>query len=164
MIVKISVVRADESIVEKAVEELENIYPFLDFEIIEEKLPIERAYDSFRDQYVASKIVRMSADGSFKVVVTSVDLYENPLNFVFGLAIPVLRTAVVSYFRLVGENLIVRLEKEIMHELGHLFGLDHCNNHCVMRFSNSVYEVDLKPVKFCEKCYSSLLRFLENFS
>jgi len=82
---------------------------------------------------------------------------------VFGLAIPILRTAVVSYYRLMGKNLLLRLEKEIMHELGHLFGLDHCMNRCVMRFSNSVYEVDLKPLGFCEKCHSSLLTFLENF-
>ncbi len=164
MIVKIVSVEADEVLIQRVAEDLEKKFPFFEFEVSKEHIDVEKAYDVSRGQFVASKIVRMAAGNGFKVVVTSVDIYEDSLNFVFGLAIPVLRTAVVSYFRLIGENLFERLEKEIVHELGHLFGLEHCKNDCVMKFSNSVFEVDLKPLKFCERCYRSLRVFLKHFS
>jgi len=50
-----------------------------------------------------------------------------------------------------------RTFKELNHELGHTFGLLHCNSpRCVMNFSNSVLEVDQKSRFFCEKCQKKL--------
>jgi archaemetzincin len=35
-----------------------------------------------------------------------------------------------------------RLVKEAVHELGHAFGLNHCENiECVMHFSNSLQNI-----------------------
>jgi archaemetzincin len=50
-----------------------------------------------------------------------------------------------------------RAEKEAVHELGHAYGLAHCRSFdCVMRFSNSVEQVDLKPGHFCQLCEAQL--------
>ena len=51
------------------------------------------------------------------------------------------------------ELLIKRTIKEIIHELGHCYGLSHCtNNNCVMSASNSILEVDNKDRDFCGHC------------
>jgi archaemetzincin len=37
--------------------------------------------------------------------------------------------------------------------LGHTYGLVHCRNpHCVMFFSNSLIDTDVKGPDFCQKC------------
>ena len=96
------------------------------------------------------------------------DGFEYGLNFVFGEASPGLRTAIVYTKRLdprfyedrYNFNLYIeRVSKEIVHELGHLLGLGHCSNtNCVMRFSNSVYEVDEKSKFFCRNCLAKLMK------
>jgi archaemetzincin len=52
---------------------------------------------------------------------------------------------------------LLRCEKEAVHELGHSFGLAHCETYeCVMHFSNSLEQVDLKPHMFCVGCQTLL--------
>ncbi len=94
--------------------------------------------------------------------ITKKDIYFSNLNFVFGLASPTAYCAVVSLRRLDPEfygypqddelyNLRVR--KEVMHEIGHVFGLPHCSDYsCVMSFSNSIDDVDRKKDVFCSSC------------
>ncbi|WP_236953667.1 hypothetical protein [Methanocaldococcus bathoardescens] len=46
---------------------------------------------------------------------------------------------------------------EFIHEISHVLGLMHCKNkRCVMSFSNSIIDVDLKDWKYCEKCLKKL--------
>ncbi len=88
--------------------------------------------------------------------VTERDLYVPELNFVFGLASPLEGVGVVSTARLEekGEKkYLERAVKEVVHEAGHLLGLEHCHNEeCVMHFSNSLAETDRKGREFCRGC------------
>ncbi len=100
--------------------------------------------------------------GLRRVYLLNADATVKGLNFVFGLSSPVLGRCFVSLPRLkVGGNFRERVRKEVLHEVGHTFGLSHCSNpYCVMRFSNSLIEVDEKSEKFCEFCLERLKRNL----
>jgi archaemetzincin len=98
-----------------------------------------------------------------KVVgVTDVDLFIPILTFVFGEAQLNGNVAIASSYRLRNsfyglppdrELLIQRLEKEIVHELGHTYNLKHCDNYtCVMHASTFVEDIDLKKPTFCNHC------------
>lgn len=110
--------------------------------------------------------------------ITEVDLYVPGLNFVFGEAECPGNFAIISLHRLKSLNRELYLKRvlknsrnflnhknqrflpvliEAVHELGHTFGLPHCENHlCVMHFSNSIVETDIKGPKFCRDCLKRL--------
>ncbi|NNK47715.1 MAG: archemetzincin, partial [Gemmatimonadetes bacterium] len=55
------------------------------------------------------------------------------------------------------ERLIERTTKEVVHEVGHSFGLVHCQDYaCVMHAATYVEDVDLKSADFCPACRSLL--------
>ncbi|MEM0461514.1 MAG: archaemetzincin family Zn-dependent metalloprotease [Candidatus Caldarchaeum sp.] len=121
----------------------------------------EKAWNSQRRQYDAEKLVKHIHPGEpFVLILTGRDLYVEGLNFVFGYAPP--PVGVLSIHRLkpsvevggFGRSLLLdRVLKEAVHEVGHLIGLRHCSaGSCVMSFSNSVDEVDLKSGELCERC------------
>ena len=131
---------------------------------------LAQAYNPQRKQYFSSKL--LAALGKAKrdervVVIVGVDLYVPRLNFVFGEADIVSGTAIVSLCRLRPEYyglapdealFLERATKEIVHELGHTFGLGHCpNNKCVMHFSNSLADTDVKEAHFCSKCRPKII-------
>jgi len=100
------------------------------------------------------------------LAITDVDLYAAALNFVFGEAELGGQWAVISLTRLrqssysLEENKPIfseRAIKEAVHELGHVFGLEHCPDfECVMHFSNSLPDTDRKSASFCARCQSRL--------
>ncbi|TFG18041.1 MAG: hypothetical protein EU531_01550 [Promethearchaeota archaeon] len=55
----------------------------------------------------------------------------------------------------------LRILKEATHELGHTFGLDHCTNECVMKYSNNLEDVDKKPKDFCQVCFQALKKSIK---
>jgi len=128
---------------------------------------LAHAYDREREQYLSSKLIAsLNSSGRERdekiVGITEVDLYAPGLKFVFGEASVASGVAIVSLCRLRQEYyglspektlFLERATKEIVHEVGHTFGLGHCpNTRCVMHFSNSLADTDLKGMGFCDKC------------
>jgi archaemetzincin len=129
-----------------------------------------QAYNPERKQYFSSKLLaslKKSQREERVVGIADVDLYVPRLNFVFGEADIVSGTAIVSLCRLKQEYyglapdealFLGRATKEIVHELGHTFGLGHCpNSKCVMHFSNSLADTDLKEANFCSSCRPKII-------
>lgn len=131
----------------------------------------ELAFDASRSQYNSTVLLSHLAaekaeDGERVLGVAAVDLFIPVLTYVFGEAQLGGRAAVVSRYRLDNtlyglapdETLyLARLEKEAMHELGHTFGLLHCDDlDCVMHRSTYVEEIDLKTARFCAACRAEL--------
>ena len=109
-----------------------------------------------------SDVLRLRAEHAkdYALGITEDDLYIPQLNFVFGLASHEGRSAVVSTRRLRSDDQSLyreRLIKESVHELGHAFGAGHCDDPlCVMHFSNSLQETDIKRKEPCNRCGSAL--------
>jgi archaemetzincin len=138
-------------------------------------LDIARFLDMQRDQVNSSALLgaieelypRTNGMPRHKVLaVVAEDLYIPVLTHVFGEARLGGDFAVVSTHRLQNERYGLpedpeltfrRLVKESLHELGHAYGLTHCQDFgCLMRASSSVEEIDLKGDTFCPSCQQSL--------
>lgn len=154
------------TILENLVKSLDMLFPFQSKLIVDEENPLF-AFEPKRDQYYAKKMIEKLAgelplDCEKLVGITDVDLCTPVLTFVYGEAQLSGNVAVVSLYRLRQEFyylphndalLVERLLKECIHELGHCYGLFHCNNSkCVMCFSNSIISVDNKEKNFCVGC------------
>ena len=122
--------------------------------------------DANRKQYHSTPILQRLerwAKPDVRVLgVTPHDLFVPVLTFVFGEAQLEGNCAVVSLARLKEdfyglpprEDLLrERLLKEAVHELGHTFGLRHCQDwECVMSSSHAVERLDVKGADFCPSC------------
>ena len=94
------------------------------------------------------------------------DLYIPILTYIFGQAFLNGRTGIASLYRFSNEYygmsqddkfILERFKKEVIHELGHTFGLIHCHNPtCVMRSSTYVEDIDQKSVNLCLRCRNEL--------
>ncbi len=103
-----------------------------------------------------------TTDTGKTIALFNVDLFIPILTFIYGQAFLNGRCGIVSGYRLRNEKygltaddkvFTERLIKEIIHELGHTFGLKHCLNPvCVMRSSTYVEDIDQKSGSFCGKC------------
>ncbi|MDH7509220.1 MAG: archaemetzincin family Zn-dependent metalloprotease [Methanomassiliicoccales archaeon] len=132
--------------------------------ILEERPVPATAFNRVRKQYNSLLVLHSLREVSGDIVlgVTSVDLYAEGLNFVFGRAEVGGKYCIISTARLQHHDRKIfydRAEKEAVHEIGHVIGLGHCPDiKCVMHFSNSVFDTDIKGAWFCERCLDMLRR------
>ncbi len=139
--------------------------------LIELEVNIDSAFSIERKQFFSTQLlanaIKLSDNINGKVLLlTEFDLYVPALTFVFGEAQLGGKHSIVSLCRLHEEFysgitnhklLLERSIKEILHELGHNFGLKHCPNwDCVMHASLSIEEVDIKGDKFCKTCSANI--------
>ena len=125
------------------------------------------ALDPAREQYhstlILEKLAHLAPPGTLKLVgITDVDLFIPILTYVYGEAKLGGTSCVVSTHRL-SEGISpvslpgafhYRVVKEAIHELGHTFKLQHCpDNTCIMHYSRTVEDVDLKSNQFCRYCH-----------
>ena len=135
--------------------------------LIELEINIETAFSIERKQFFSTQMlanaINLSGNINGKILlITEFDLYVPALTFVFGEAQLNGKHSIVSLCRLHEELysgisnyklLLDRALKEILHELGHNYGLKHCLNwDCVMHASLSIEEVDIKGDKYCKSC------------
>ena len=139
--------------------------------IREAHLDLSEFYDPGRRQYQGNQLLKvldsMDFPESIKTIgLFSVDLFIPILTYIFGQAMLGGKTGIASLYRLNNERygmpadkdiLLERFIKEVIHELGHTFGLIHCHTPtCVMRSSTYVEDIDLKDYHFCNNCRSAL--------
>jgi len=112
----------------------------------------------------------LPADAFCVLAITMEDLYPEPSwNFVFGQASLRERVGVYSFARydpaFYGENrgkdyeeiLLRRSCKVLAHEIGHMFGLEHCIYfRCILNGSNHLKESDSRPMHLCPVCLHKL--------
>src|SRR5574338_1585075 len=136
-------------------------------EVQDVQIDVRRCYNAKRRQFDSNQILQQLLElrrgEDCKVwAVTEQDLFGPIFTFVFGLAQVGGTAALMStcrlhqqFYGLPEDNQIflLRCEKEAAHELGHVHGLGHCASYeCVMHFSNSIEQVDLKSPTFCSSC------------
>ncbi len=144
-------------------------------QVIIKEIPIDLSayYNPARRQYDANQILKFISESTpsspIKAIgLLRVDLFIPILTYIFGQAFLNGNYGIVSLYRLRNELygletnnplLIERFRKVIIHELGHMHGLIHCQNStCVMRSSTYVEDIDQKGIHFCPQCQVNLNR------
>jgi archaemetzincin len=146
---------------------------FVNIQIKEAHLDLSDFYNPMRRQYDANELLyyienHFSDDVSKTIGLFNVDLFIPIFTYIFGQAFLNGRSGIASYYRLSNERygmdadiniLTERFAKELIHELGHTYGLVHCHTtDCVMRSVTYVEDIDQKNLGFCPFCKSQLMQ------
>ncbi len=114
------------------------------------KRPPKEAFDPSRGQLRGDALIAFLPEERPSLWLVKRDLYLKGTNFVFGFAVE--GRAVLSTHRLDFDT----VGSEAVHEVGHALGLEHCENDCVMKFSNSLSEAKSRPKTLCVECRREL--------
>jgi len=135
----------------------------------ENHLDLNPFYSPGRRQYDGNLLLNHISISSLNEPVKTIglfriDLFIPVLTYIFGQAMLNGNIAIASLYRLRNELygmkndeglMTERFSKEVIHELGHTFGLIHCHHStCVMRSSTYVEDIDQKNLHFCDRCRS----------
>jgi archaemetzincin len=161
---------SNKAVLKKLDKDLSGIFP-AHIDSIHIDIDLSESYSPERKQYYSTKIIESAlsqtgyADGKI-LIITELDLYVPVLTFIFGEAQLNGKHSIVSVCRLHeefytgitdDELFYERTRKEVLHELGHTFGLLHCFDwDCVMHSSNSIEEVDIKGNFYCNYCLEEI--------
>jgi len=161
----------EKDLLEMIVQDVEHEF-LLPVRIREGHLDLSEFYNFGRRQYNGFNLLkevdlRFASDDTKTLALFNVDLFIPILTYIFGQAYLNGRAGIASIFRLRNESygmkrddkiLVDRFRKEVIHELGHAFGLIHCYDQtCVMRSSTYVEDIDQKSHNLCNKCSAQIL-------
>ena len=137
------------------------------------------AFDERRRQYDAATIIKILETLDFRhyakvLGILNEDLFIPIFTHVMGEAQEGGKFALVSMYRLLkktegkrspSSNILERLVKVALHELGHLFNLVHCaDQRCLMHFSGNIEEIDRIRFHLCVYCEKHLAESLKRFA
>jgi archaemetzincin len=140
---------------------------FFSVNIKEGHIDLSEFYDPVRRQYNGNKLLKevdslYATDLNKTIGLFNVDLFIPILTYIFGQAFLNGRTGIASLYRFSNERygmnsddkfILDRFKKEVIHELGHAFGLIHCHvPTCVMRSGTYVEDIDQKSETLCFRC------------
>jgi len=160
----------EKGLLDKVVKDVEHEFQ-LPVKTKEGHLDLSLFYEPSRRQYDGFRLLKEIDSGFAKETnktlgLFNVDLYIPILTYIFGQAYLNGRAGIVSLYRLRNERygifkdekiLVNRFRKEVIHELGHTFGLIHCfDPSCVMRSSTYVEDIDQKEHQLCRNCKEKL--------
>jgi len=147
---------------------LKKVFPESNILSLNKTLSVPMKFNkNIKNQYNSKQIISFLSsikeknDTNIHIGITSEDIYATGLQYVFGEADILKKIAIVSTHRLKNsghgssdiKKLIDRTSKVIVHEIGHLLSLKHCNNcKCVMSFSENEHQLDNKNIMYCKKC------------
>lgn len=172
--------KIEPGLIQKIIKGVNGLYCNVDVEVRKSiDLPVF-AYYKPRNRYKAKKLLyflqthfnyKVKKRYSFIIGLTAKDISIAKGQYedwgIFGLAFLDTGPCVVSTFRLErkaksGKHFVERVVKVVNHELGHAFGLPHCETKkCLMQDAKgTIKTVDESDGKLCPKCRAKAYRVL----